>query len=176
MFSGYLLLHQIRNHLVGTDGIPSVNKCKYCYKTLSTPERLTIHIQKKHTDPLKHQYLCDMCGKEFRHKQKLNLHYRVHTGNKPFTCGFCDKSFTKKDYLKAHERIHTGERPFACKFCEKRCNQKSALIIHERTHTGEKPFKCIYCNKDYPSKTNLKAHIKVCPGPNIDDDDDDDDQ
>ena len=63
---------------------------------------------------------CHICGREFARRTNLLLHYRTHTGEKPYTCDTCGKSFSQSGSLKAHKRIHTGEMPYQCSYCSKR--------------------------------------------------------
>lgn len=63
---------------------------------------------------------CHICGREFARRTNLLLHYRTHTGEKPYTCDVCGKSFSQSGSLKAHKRIHTGEMPYQCSYCTKR--------------------------------------------------------
>lgn len=39
----------------------------------------------------------------------LQVHQRVHSGEKPFACSVCQKSFTDNRNLKRHSKIHSGE-------------------------------------------------------------------
>ena len=107
---------------------------------------------------------CVTCGKCFGNKQHLNVHEKIHTGEKPFKCEACKKSFVQLGHLKSHERTHTGEKPYKCKTCKKGFAVSNGLKSHERTHTGEIPFQCKSCKKGFAQSNNLKKHERIHTG------------
>lgn len=164
VYSRYLLSHQVRNHRAEIEGQKQVpNQCPVCLKSFVREASLHKHLT-CHEDDYKKKHLCDICGKGFARMDKMKIHYRVHTGDKPFACSYCEKAFTKKDYLIMHERIHSGEKPYACEYCGKCFNQGAPLRIHVRSHTGERPYSCHLCKGGFISKGALNIHLRSCNG------------
>ncbi|XP_041373132.1 zinc finger protein 419-like [Gigantopelta aegis] len=115
-------------------------------------------------DDNKKRYQCHICGKLLKSSSAVNVHQRVHTGEKPFSCTVCNKSFSVKESLNRHLRTHTGEKPYVCSFCGESFGQAASLKRHLGRHTGNYPFKCHMCDKRYIQHSDLIGHLRSHEG------------
>ncbi|XP_045573505.1 sal-like protein 1 [Salmo salar] len=106
----------------------------------------------------KKRFPCSFCGKAFSSPKQVEIHQRVHTGEKPFGCHLCRAHFSRSTHLKRHQRVHTGEKPYSCPQCEKRFSHQHHLKIHLNVHTGEWPFACTHCGKRFSQRSYLRTH------------------
>lgn len=87
--------------------------------------------------------------------------YEAGGQKKQHPCAECGKSFNCRSRLNLHLKIHTGEKPHGCAACGKRFSDKSTLRKHMVTHTGEKAFRCLVCHKCFRLKHHLQAHMRT---------------
>ena len=64
--------------------------------------------QSAHTPDDQKRFKCDVCGKGFVEKERLEDHNNIHTGEKPYKCKFCSSCFASKGTHAMHERGHLG--------------------------------------------------------------------
>lgn len=84
---------------------------------------------------------CVICHRVLSCKSALQMHYRTHTGERPFKCKICNHTFTTKGNLKTHMSVHRA-RPHVgmlhqCPVCHKKFGNALVLQQHIRLHTGE---------------------------------------
>ncbi|CAG2063300.1 unnamed protein product, partial [Timema podura] len=53
------------------------------------------------------QFKCNICEKTFTQNSSLNIHMKLHRGQKDYTCQICSRSFAQNSSLKSHIRLHT---------------------------------------------------------------------
>lgn len=80
----------------------------------------------------KRRFLCSICNRTYAKSQNLDVHMRIHRGERPFSCDQCGKTFTQSAHLKSHLSVHSGDRPHACGVCSRSFIVKYSLKLHMR--------------------------------------------
>lgn len=109
----------------------------------------------------RHRFTCPCCNLSFRRHDSLTVHYRSHTGDRPFFCPetSCSQSFRSKTALQRHRMSHIRSKSFECDECKRRFKTKSDLSKHHKMHTSDKSFCCPHCQRAFRRKDNLLVHL-----------------
>lgn len=176
-------------------------KCHLCQKPLHDALALKqAHMQTKHPDERKH--LCDICGKLVA--RMLSEHKKLHFPVKSnYECLLCGKQFVsayrreihvKEVHHVSRESLTKAKRKFACDICKMSFPNKKSIRTHiNRQHTknatiyhcmecpykgyellylqrhvktmhappDELPFACTTCGKRFLAEQSLRIHTKV---------------
>ncbi|KAG9281049.1 sal-like protein 1 [Astyanax mexicanus] len=113
-------------------------------------QQLVEKIDKKCMEPNE----CIICHRVLSCQSALKMHYRTHTGERPFKCRICGRAFTTKGNLKTHYSIHRAMPPLriqhSCPICQEKFTNAMVLQQHIRMHmVGEIPNN-VFSSENYP--------------------------
>ncbi|XP_077466815.1 PR domain zinc finger protein 10 isoform X2 [Stigmatopora argus] len=118
-------------------------------------------------------FKCKHCEKDFRDKDKLEQHLRVHGRNSfLFPCHLCNKTFLTDTALDDHLLMHAGNRAHPCLLCTDIFDGADELKDHLEVHVVDGNFTCPSCKKTFPDFIQVKKHMrcfhseKLFPCPN----------
>ncbi|XP_034058498.1 sal-like protein 4 isoform X1 [Gymnodraco acuticeps] len=93
-------------------------------------------LEKRTNDPNE----CVICHRVLSCQSSLKMHYRTHTGERPYKCKICGRAFSTKGNLKAHYGVHRANSPLkmqhSCPICQKKFTNAVVLQQHIRMHMG----------------------------------------
>ena len=122
------------------------------------------NTEKQHTET---QYNCKFCDKDFKRKGHLDIHERIHSGERPFLCHQCGKGFRSRDGLKSHIVVHSDKKAYSCNKCKKSFKTSHQMRKHQRLTklamskkepNYHRPVKCNLCRYSITSKLEQRQH------------------
>ncbi|KAH0619161.1 hypothetical protein JD844_018894 [Phrynosoma platyrhinos] len=134
-------------------------------------QQLVENIDKSTADPNE----CLICHRVLSCQSSLKMHYRTHTGERPFKCKICGRAFSTKGNLKTHYGVHRANTPLkmqhSCPICQKKFTNAVVLQQHIRMHMGGQ-----IPNTPIPENTQDNTDVEVsvekngdpcCPESNV---------
>ena len=107
-----------------------------------------------------HDYSCEKCGKQYKHRKSLNSHIASSHGGVTFSCDKCDLKYKHRKSLISHIASAHEAVLFPCNKCGKTFKHKKSLKIHNASSHESVLYSCDECEFKSASQRYLNDHIK----------------
>ncbi|XP_022606488.1 zinc finger protein 770 [Seriola dumerili] len=136
---------------------PTFSK-KACLKVCMQSQELNSSTSKM---TLKHQ--CPKCLKTFCSPSKLQRHFLIHTGQKPYSCTICWKAFRQKAHLKSH--LNTANKcslsAVSARKRQRLCNDSQTSVLQLRSSLQQPSSHHIPVNSSVELKLQCKISVNT---------------
>ena len=143
----------------------SVQGCKLSFG-FNSMYGLRKHFHDKHVREDEKYFTCEYCDQKFSFLTTKNKHVKaIHI--KSYVCDLCGRGFGSKAKVDKHRLTHTGEKPHACDKCDYRAAIKYNLDVHRATKHGiveQKNYLCTLCNKQFTTMGRVHRHMTMAHG------------
>ncbi|XP_071760816.2 sal-like protein 1 [Centroberyx gerrardi] len=123
-------------------------------------QQLVENIDKKVMDPNE----CVICHRILSCQSALRMHYRTHTGERPYRCKVCGRAFTTKGNLKMHQAVHRATLPLrvqhSCPICQRKFTNAVVLQQHVRMHMDGQIPNVLLTSQKYPDSPSLIHNLR----------------
>ena len=83
-------------------------------------------------------FQCPECDYKNSHLGTYEMHFRIHSGEKPYQCQLCEKTFRTKSHCIDHVRTHDDRLKLKCTICDAKFTRSEKILKHtEKMHNGE---------------------------------------
>jgi len=143
--------------------------CTKCSFEYSTNLELLRHYLKTHVGSDQDLFQCFFCKVEVDCVERLEIHTRKHTNEKPYFCRRCPLDFETIIGLKKHvaceHETNLAQQflpqyilPAKCNVCGVLCSDARSLKRHMNRHLRGKDVPCTKCDFRFPTELELLKH------------------
>ncbi|XP_058835202.1 zinc finger protein 808-like [Topomyia yanbarensis] len=136
--------------------------CETCGARFAGKCALSVHKERHQNEQ---KYRCIYCGKGHNAKTDLKIHINIqHRASYSFPCDICGLEFKRKDILISHKRVHSDVYDFKCDVCAKEFKKVCALTRHKKTVHERVRIPCEHCDETFARRGKLRDHIEYVHG------------
>uniref|UniRef100_UPI00398E43D6 P43 5S RNA-binding protein-like isoform X2 n=1 Tax=Pristiophorus japonicus TaxID=55135 RepID=UPI00398E43D6 len=130
-----------------------------CTEAFVSNDRLKKHLTYRHGNQEYFKCSYEDCGKTFKKRRDLRIHYYEHNKEPAFLCQKvgCEMKFMTPNQRKVHEKKHDG---YPCSFeeCQLVATTWTQLQKHLKTHPISVKYSCTNCEQKFKTSSGLRRH------------------
>lgn len=156
--------------------------CDYCDIAFTRHVHYQTHMKAQHARGVKHKvaqtptqhtpqismYECFLCHKDFRKREQLRIHLRIHNRQAKL-CLICGAQYRSATYFSHHMKLHeaNGAKSHVCDICGKGFGIRVYMLRHRRKqhklYLDGKQSTCEVCGITFDRRNELYEHMKSHP-------------